>query len=238
MSNTFLNGVNRILQVNGIIRGDTDTLSSFTGGEHSATSAIAQVAIQSELADIMSRGLLPYEKVINATITLATGVRSYAFPSNFNSLYGEPPMFFDSKSVNHIFEYPGGENMLRNAIWTYRTDPGYPMWWYFEEGTTQQVSFYPVPDATRDGLVLYYDYNSDVNVSASTDVIPLTTNNQFYAFIDAAAIRMKNIFEGKTDDDLEKSPSYLAAKARLFRLIKGKQPQQFYGHSYNAPSPG
>ena len=54
----FIACVNRILQEQGIIRGDTDTLVSFSDTTHASTSSIAQIAVQNEISDLMSRQLL------------------------------------------------------------------------------------------------------------------------------------------------------------------------------------
>lgn len=228
----FIDAVNRILRVNGKIRGDTDALQSFSDTALNNTSQMAQIAVQDEISELSGRGLLPYQHIINATLTMVAGQRSYPFPTNFIQLWGEAGFFYDPVAEFQIFEFKGGENQLRNVILTYRKDPGYPLWFYFELGTTQQVSFYPVPDAARNGLVLDYDYSSSVNVVNSTDTIPLVTSDQQYAFCMMAARRFKFIYEGKVDEPVEDDPVYREARSRLFALMKGKQPATRYGSNY------
>ena len=228
----FIDCINRILRINGIIRGDTDALTNFSDTAHNSTSQIAQIAVQSEITELSSRGLLPYQHTTDATLTMATGVRTYALPANFVQIWGDPPFFYDSVAEFQVFEFQGGENNLRNSILTYRTDPGYPLWFYFELGTTQQVSFYPVPDAQRNGLVLKFDYSASVNVVNSTDTIPLPTVDQQYAFSGMAARRFKFLYEGKVDEPVEDDAVYREFRSSLFSLIKGKQPATRYGNIY------
>lgn len=232
MSMNFIGCVNRILREQGIIRGDTDALSTFSDTNHNSTSQIAQLAIQNELTELMSRGVLPYAFKLSGSITLVATQRSYSLPSDFTQFYGDDPYIYDSTSNYQIHQYPGGEQQLRKEIYTYRTDPGYPMFWYFEEGTVQKVSFYCVPDSARANLNLTFDYMGSVNVVNSTDTIPLTTDDQTYAFTTMAGRRFKWIYEGKPQQPIDEDPVYREAQARLFRLIKGKQLPRRYGNMY------
>lgn len=228
----FLDCVNRILQLNGLIRGDTDTLTSFSDTNHASTSSIAQIAVQTEITELSSKGELPYQHKENGSITLATGTRTYALASDFIQLWGASPFFYDSQAQYQIPQYPGGEDNLRTNIYTYRTDPGYPLYFYFELGITQKVAFYPIPDTQRNGLALIYDYSAAVNVSTSTDTIPVATTDQAYAFTEMAARRFKFLFEGKVDIPMDNDPVYREARARLFSLLKWKQPPRKYGRRY------
>lgn len=229
---TFLEMVNRMLRQNGIIRGDTDPLTSFSDTNHASTSQIAQIAVQSEISELSSRGLLPYQHTIQATLTMVAGQRSYSLPAAFIQLWGDPPFFLDLTQNYRIFEYPGGEDQLRNDVITYRTQAGAPLWFYFELGQTQKVSFFPVPDSSVAGRTPYYDYEASVNVLLSSDTIPLPTVDQQYAFCDMVVRRFKLLFEGKIDTPVDTDPIYREARARLYALIKGKQPSGKYGAVY------
>jgi hypothetical protein len=229
---SFIDGVNRILRINGIIRGDTDPLLTFSDTNHNSTSQLAQIAIQTEITELSSKAEFPYQHKINGSLTMVTGQRTYALASDFIQLWGIPAFFYDTVSQFTIYMYPGGENQLRTDIQTYRTDPGYPLWFYFELGTTQQVSFYTVPSVTYNGLVLTYDYSSSVNVINAIDVLPLSTTDQQYAFIDMACRRFKFLYEGKVDIPMDSDPVYREARARLFSLMGWKQPPKLYGKTY------
>jgi hypothetical protein len=232
MAMAFIDGVNRCLRINGILRGDTDVLLTFADTSHNSTSQLAQIAIQTEITELASKSSFPYQHKTNGSLTCVTAQRTYALASDFIQLWGRPAFFYDAAANYTILQYPSGENQLRTDIQTYRTDPGYPLWYYFELGTTQQVSFYPVPDATRNGLVITYDYSASVNVVNSTDVLPLTTTDQQYAFIDMASRRFKFLFEGKVDIPMDSDPVYREARSRLFSLMGWKQPPRTYGKTY------
>jgi len=229
---TFLDAVNRILRIEGFIRGDSDTLASFSDTAHNSSSSLAQIAVQNEISELAGRGLLPYQHVEQATIALATATRTYSLPSNFIQMWGDPSFFYDSTQNVQIMPFPGGENQLRNEIMTYRTDAGYPIWFYFPDGVTRTVAFYPVPDLSVNGKLFYYDYSSSVNVSAASDTIPLTTTDQQYAFCDMAGRRFKFIYEGKTAQAMDDDPVYKEARARFFNLLKNRQSVSHYGHNY------
>ena len=228
----FLAGVNRILRANGIIRGDTDTLASFSDTAHNSTSQLAQIAIQTEITELSSKSNFPYQHKTTGTLTMVAGTRTYALATDFIQLWGRPAFFYDAASQFTILTYPGGENRLRTDIQTYRTDPGYPLFFYFELSTSQEVSFYPVPSTTYNGLVLIYDYSAAVNVLVETDTLPLQTTDQSYAFVDMASRRFKFLFEGKIDIPMDSDPVYREARARLFSLMGWKQPPRAYGKSY------
>lgn len=234
----FIDCVNRILRLNGIIRGDTDILTAFTDTNHASTSSIAQIAVQTEITELSSKGELPYLHKTTGSLTLATGTRSYSLATDFIQIWATNPFFFDATLNVQIFEYPGGEEQLRNDILTYRTDPGNPLYFYFELGTTQQASFYPVPNSSVNGKALTYDYSGSGNVSASTDALPLTTIDQQYAFTEMAARRFKFLFEGKVDVPMDTDPVYREARSRLFALLKWKQPPRKYGRRYIGSSEG
>lgn len=230
----FLSAVNRILRINGILRGDTDALTSFSNTNHNSTSQLAQIAVQDEIAEQTSRGLLPYNHNTTGTLTMVTNQRSYSLPTNFIQMYGEPPFFYDTTNNYAIFEYAGGENQLRNDVIDYRTQYGSPVNFYFELGTTQKVSFFQVPNSSIAGRVYSYDYSASANVLAEGDTIPVTTTDQAYTFCAMAERRFKFLFEGKVDMPIDQDPVYREARARLYALIKGKQPSTQYGAVYTS----
>ena len=228
----FIDCVNRILRLNGLIRGDTDILSTFSDTAHNSSSSLAQIAIQDEISELSAKGLLPYQRTYGATLTMVANQRTYSLPSNFIQIWGEQPYFYDAVAIFQVPQYPGNEARLRTDILTYQIDLGYPLWWYWVEGTTQKVGFYPTPDTQRNGLVLTYDYECSVNVANSTDTIPIVTTDQQYAFTMMASRRFKFIYEGKIDVPVDTDPVYREARARLFALMKGKQPSKRYGNAY------
>ena len=103
----FLDAINRVMRLNGIIRGDTDLITTFSDTAHNASLNIAIVAIQDELGDLVADKLIPYEKG-SSTITLVSGTRTYTLASDLTRLYAVPK-FYDSVNNRMIYEYSGGQ---------------------------------------------------------------------------------------------------------------------------------
>jgi hypothetical protein len=226
---TFLDAVNRVLIANGIIRGDTDAISSFSDLQHSATVAIAQVAIQDELAELVADQALPYEHQSSGSITTVAGTRSYSLPSDFVRFYGEPLMYCTTDSNNIIYPYDGGEDRLRIVDTNYKTTQSTPIWFYFDDTTTKKVAFYYVPSAAK---TYTFDYEASVAVANSTDSMPFHNNTESYAFCRLASRRFKMLFEEMDPAIIQADPERNMAKATLFNLIRGVNPSTRYAPLY------
>lgn len=221
----FLDAVNRLFVANGIIRGDTDPITSFSSLQHGASIGIAKVAIQDELNELVSDSMIPYEKKTTGSITTVAGTRSYALSADFIRFFGEPPLLYCSSDNVEVFEYPGGENALRLSDFQYKTTQSNPFYWYFEAGTTKKISFYPVPQEAK---TYTYDYEGDVSVTNSTDTMPFVTESEAQAFCRLASRRFKLLFEGMDPALIAVDPEHMKAKATLFNLLGGKNaPRQW-----------
>ena len=232
---TFLECVNRVLRLNAVIRGDTDTVTTFSDTAHNATLNLAIVAIQDELGDLVADKMIPYEKGAGTT-TLATNTRTATLASDFTRFYGEPH-FYDSTGNRQIYEYPGGQETLQLEIFTYKTDYGSPNYWYWEPATTKQVGFYQVPNSTYNGRVLSYDYEKSVMVSLSTDTMPFHNTEEANQFTIMCARRFKVLFEDvdKIQDVaavLDVDRTYNRAKGSLLKFIVGVNPSNRYASVY------
>jgi hypothetical protein len=228
----FITGLNRLLRINGVIRGDDDALTTFSDTQHSADIQMAQIAIQDELSEIVSERLIPYEKT-TTTISLTTSTRTYALASDFIRFYGDRPSFYDSTDNVRIYEYSGGENSLRDQIYTYKTDEGAPTWWYWDDTTTKKVAFFNVPNSTYNLRSLSYDYEKDVSVLLTSDTLPFHNTIEANAFIQAAARRFYFMISNQPQGLLTEDATYQNAKARLYSLLKPTNPSKYYGHSYS-----
>lgn len=228
---TFLDGVNRLLRIATIIRGDDDAITTFSDTQHSADIQLAQIAIQSEITEVVSDQLLPYEKT-SGTITLTTSTRTYALASDFIRFYGAYPSFYDSTDKRRIYAYKGGDDRLRDIDYDYKTTTGTPSYWYWENTTTKQVAFYNVPDSNYNNRSLTYDYEKSVMVSNATDTLPFHNNEEYYAFIDMAHRRFEFIRNKQPQGDLLRDATYTNAKARLANLLRPTNPKQSYGKVY------
>lgn len=226
----FVTGVNRLLRLNTIIKGDDDNITTFSDTQHAAAISLAQISIQDEITDLVSDQLIPYEKT-SATIALVSGTRTYALASDFVRFYGDRPIFYDSTDNRHIYEFNGGVDNLRHLINDYTTQSGYPNYWYWNDTTTKQVGFFQVPDSTVNGRSLSYDYEKSLNVTVTTDTLPFHTDQEAYAFCQCAARRFKYLFDS-VEGNLEEDVTYMSAKTRLTNLMNYKNPTNRYGNRY------
>jgi len=226
----FIAGVNRLLRINGIIRGDDDAITTFSDTQHSSDIQMAQIAIQDELGEIVSENLIPYEHTTD-TISLVTNTRSYAIASDFIRFFGVAS-FYDSTDNVRIYEYRGGEQALMNYDYNYKTTQGTPVYWYWDYTTTKKVAFYNVPDSTHNGRSLSYDYEKSVNVTNATDTLPLHNNEEYYAFVQMASRRFKFMIERKDQGLLTEDSTYNNAKARLYNFLRPANPSNQYGKRY------
>lgn len=234
MAVTFLQTVNRILRISGVIRGDTDPITSFSDLQHGATMNLAIIAIQSTLTDLIAYYDFPQERT-SGTITWQTGIRTYALATDFVQFWNEPAFFYDSVQNNEIMGYNGGEKQLAHDIFDYKTQSGSPSAWYYVEGITKQVGFYAVPDAGVNNRVVTYDYEKDVIPLVATDNMPFIRDIEVFKFCDLAAVKFQSLFTQQPKQpsaDVEKDPAYITARATLLRLIKSEKPSHRYGPKY------
>lgn len=228
---TFLDGVNRLLRINQIIKGDDDNITAFTDTQHAAYIELAKIAIQDELGEIVSERLIPYERDTN-TITLATGTQNYALQTDFIRFFGTRPSFYDSTDNVRIYEYPGGEDALKDQDFQYKTTQGAPSWWYWYDSTTKQVAFYNVPSSVYNGRSLSYDYEQSIIVSNSTDTLPFIGTEEYHAFIQMASRRFTFMRMDQPQGLLTDDPSYNNAKSRLYAFLRPNNPAKHYGYGY------
>jgi hypothetical protein len=227
---TFLDAVNRILRINHIIKGDDDNITSFGDDQHAADIEIAQLAVQSELSDLVSNKLVDNEKA-SGTVTLATGTRTYSLATDFVRFYGTNASFFDSTDNTRIYELKGGLDKLRDMDFQYDTNQGSPDSWYWEPGTSHKVGFYSVPDSTYSGRSLQYDYEKSIMIENATDDVPFNRTEVYYAFCDCAARRFKQI-DNTLAVPLNQDGMWLDARSRLMDLHRTTNPPKYYGRRH------
>lgn len=229
----FLDCINRILRANAIIRGDTDTVSTFSDTQHNASLNIGILAVQDELVNLIADKLIPSERKTTGSITFTTNTRTYSLATDFVRFYGIPH-FYRAADNRQIYEYSGGLEMLQVAYYDYATQYGDPIWFYWEPTSTKKVGFFQVPSSAENGDVWTYEYEGSVMVSAASDSMPFHNDEESYSFTVMAGRRFKWMFEDvKNELDiagvLEKDRTYVNAKATLLKLIKGQNPSRRYG---------
>ena len=228
----FVDAVNRIFRQNGILRGDTDDITTFSDTAHSSTIQLARLAVENELVELVSDRLIPKERKTTGSLSLMASTRTYSLATDFVRFYGTPHLY-DSANGRQVYEYDGGLEKLQTDIFTYATQTGYPAWWYWEPGNTtyKQIGFFLVPDGS---YTMTYDYEASVLISAYTDNLPFHNDEEDYTFCEMAGRRFKFMFEDtKNEADiatiLYKDLTYKTAKARLMNLLKGQNPSRSYG---------
>lgn len=227
---TFIDGVNRLLRINNVIKGDDDNITTFSDTQHASDISLAQIAIQDELGEVVSERLIPYEKA-SSSVSLVTNTRAYALATDFIRFYGNSSIY-DSTDNVRIFEYPGGETSLINHDYQYKTTQGAPNFWYWENATTLQIAFYNIPNSTYNGRSLTYDYEKSVMVTNSTDTLPFIKTEEYHAFIAMASRRFFFMLSSQPQGLLSGDATYNNAKARLYAFLRKDDPDDFYGYTY------
>lgn len=223
----LLQAINRVLRTNNILRGDDDDIVTLTDVAHNATLNLALIGIQDELMDLVSDRFVNYE-LFAAQITTAAGTANYSLAPDFVQFYGIPKF---TNSNRTIYEYIGGLEAMDRDFPSYSTQNGSPVWWYFYPSTTKMVGFYPTPNAVE---TYDYLYEKDVSVTNGSDNLPFHNEIEAQAFCAAAARRFKFLFEDAQNVDmvLANDASYISARGRIVRLMKGRNPYGTYGSVY------
>lgn len=225
---SFIDGVNRLLRTNSIIKGDDDNITTFSDTQHSAYIELAQIAIQNELNGLVSNRLIPYEKT-SATVSLVTSTRTYALASDFVRFFGTNPSFYDSVQNIRSYEYRGGEDKIRDQDYKYKTNEGAPNWWYWDSTTTKKVSFYQVPDSNYNGRSLEYDYEKSVSVTSADATLPFHNAEEFQTFMQMASQRFKFLNAEKDTGLLSQDATWVESMASLVALMNPTNPPKYYG---------
>lgn len=234
---TFVDAVNDVLVLDGILAGDDDAITSFGSTQHVASIRFAKKAIQQELAALVADECIPYEKT---SAILTVSARLATLDSNFIRFQDERPWLVETDAGgtangNWITEYSGGESRLRRIDIKYRENQGKPIHFYWPGGTTKQLAFYNVPDATY-----YYRYyfEKDVSVTDESDTVPFVTATETNTFIEMAARRFKYLRSSPTareslfPDGLAKDPVINEARNKLLQLLRYKPGRTAYGRRF------
>lgn len=234
---TFVDVVNDLMEIEGIISGDDDTISTFADTQHVATIRLAKKAIQQELAALISDELIPYEKT-SAILTVTA--RTAALSSDFVRMQDTRPWLIETDAAGvslgtYIAEYPGGESRLRKDDLNYQENTGKPYYWYWVGGTSKTLGFYIVPETT---YYYRYYYEKDVAVADESDTVPFVSATEVTIFVQAAARRFKYLKsspsarEGIFPRGLAKDPVILEARSTLTQLLRYKPPADEYGRRF------
>lgn len=231
---TYLEAVNRLLRQALILTGDDDNLTELTSTQHQTTSNLAQLAIQSELNTHAAVLNIRTERR-QGEIRVRAGQRVYDLEDDFGQFYGRQPFLYPSDNTSeHLYEYSGGLDGLRETFRQWETQQGRPRWWYIEDGEDlyAQIGLYQVPSLKEEGLTYFYEYESQKLLTHKDDCLPFKNENQNIAFIDMAVRRFK-FSEGilpvtRLEDDAAYSNAYIT----FIALLNEKEPRRTYGRRY------
>ena len=229
----------------GIIAGDDDNLTDFSGTQFENDLNLAQIAIQDELADLASDKVLPYEQS-SAYITLVNGTRAYSLASDFIRFTDEEPFLLRVDAATstgtsqgyRLWSWHGGEENLRRAYMDYRSTTSSPGWFYPTGGTSHQIGIFPVPDSNAAGDIYRYYYDKSITVSVTTDTIPLITAEAANAFCEAAGLRFRYLRMPPQERQvlfpggLNTNPQIQQARSRLIEFVRIERPTEKYGRKY------
>ena len=229
---SYLEGVNRILRHEGILAGGDDDVTSFTSSQHPAAVSLAQIAIQSQLADLVAMEFIPFEDQ-SATITTAIGTRVYTLETDFIRMQENYLVQTDVSGVAETnYRIPiTTEAKIRQADDRYKelnvagSEVAYML-------PNKQIGFYPVPTEVK---YFRYYYEGDVPVSDEGDEMPFSTVTENETFLRMAARYFKYLFadadirDSMFPDGIEGDPHINASKAVLCRLLLSLKPDSNYG---------
>lgn len=181
MAKTLLNGVNEVLKRVGVLSGVTGELSTLTD---SAKQNYIDVAVQvlNELVEELYEDAnvsFPDEQA-EATITLATGTRSYALASDLVQL--KWPLI-DKTNNQYIWQFSGTyDDML--TFDPEQDDTGLPLWGRISP-VNGELHLDRAPTSEDNGNVYTYQYDKDLSLSLAADTFPFK-DVVFRAMIPAA----------------------------------------------------
>ena len=234
---TFLEAVNRVLRMEGVIRGDDDDLASFNESQHAATVSLAQIAVQQQLTNLVAGDYIPYEEKVSTIVSVA-GTRTYALAADFQRFQ---EVFFEEldgaseASGTRVVLYPGNERQLKRDFPRYREDQGKPIYFYTTGGTSKQIGLFPVPE---DAWTYRYYYEADVSVSVEADALPFVSDTEANVFVELAARHFKYLKASVAAREqlfprgIEGDPAIENKRATLLALLRGLPRNRHYGKRY------
>lgn len=232
---TFLESVNRVLLISGVISGDDTELTSFSDTQHVETMNLAKIAIQSTLTYVIAEKLIPYEETEGEIVTVS-GTRVYSLPADFVRFSGKNPFLLKLSGTGGtsentiVMRYPGGENRLKRHILDYKDQSGTPNYWYDVDATTKKIGLYQVPDTT--GVYYGFQYEKDISVTSEANTLPFHSTTEDYAFLDMAARYFYYLFSKQPIEQVFQDPIFKMGHQSLSQLMQTTYAVNKYGYSY------
>ncbi len=254
MATTFLEGVNQVLRIAGIIGSDNESVISFSDTQHAEAVQKAKLAIKDEYAYLLADFNLPQNK-FKLDVAMIAGQRAYKILSrvhgdsdNLARLYNTKPKIYivENGSVidTTLSYYSGGEEQLQKDFPRYRTQQGTPTHYYFashdiSNESTMRIGLYQVPTTWHENnwTMRIYDIR-DRYFNVEADLLPFERDIITDVFLQAATIRFK---WSMLPDALQKSqyPSginadrdLLAYRSTVLKLNRPAKVSEGYGRVF------
>ena len=235
----FLEAVNELLIIEGIIAGDDDEISGFSDSQHVISTKLAKRAVQQELASLVADQVIPYERE-TGELTTVIGTRVYTLATGFTRFRESSPVLWEIDAAGDavgpfVKEWPGGEESLIRSYFQYTVHQAKPIYWYWVGGSATRIGLYPIPDVAY--LYRYY-YEGDIAVTSETDSLPFVTSTQAQQFVQLAARKFKYLRlsaqerEAYFPQGVERDDVLLNNRAILNDLLNHKQAPKRYGRRY------
>ncbi len=177
---TLLDGVNELFKRANLIQGDAAALTTLTDSARQHPIDIAIQVINEGIDELYTSSHieLPNEQA-ESTVTLQTGVRSYALNASLTKMIFP---LIDKTNTQYIWKFPGTyDDMLQ--IDPEQDDTGLP-WWGIVSPVDGHLFLNVIPTSEENGHVYTYQYEKDLALAAATDTVPFD-NKVFRAMVPA-----------------------------------------------------
>lgn len=180
MAKTLLDCVNEVFKRVNNIQGDAAALTTLTDSARQHPIDVTIQVVNEGIDELFKQShvSLPNEQK-EATITLLTGIRSYALATDLTEMIFP---LIDKTNTQFIWKFPGTyEDML--LLDPEQDDTGLP-WWGIISPVNSQLFMNVSPEAADNGKVYTYQYEKDLSMATATDTVPFN-NATFRAMVPA-----------------------------------------------------
>lgn len=183
MAETLLSAVNRVLKRVNVIAGEDGELTSLTDSARQTYIDLAVAVTNEAIQELYSFAGMPLpQESANATITLVTGTRSYAIPTD---LVGMRWPLINQTTGDRIWEYPGGFTAIRNIQTIPSQYTGLPQFATISP-VNNELYMDNIPTSAENGDEYDLLYDKSLLVSLPTDTFPFN-DDTLIALIPALA---------------------------------------------------
>lgn len=216
MAKTLLEMTNEVLRKVGFITGESGALTTLTDSARQVEIDIVKRNLNTAISEmyLLAKKPLPQE-MASSTITLVTGTREYALPSDLEQI--RYPLVNETTG-DEIFEYAGGFDQMRQDQRIPGDYTGQPSCAAISPiNGTLRFDYIPTADENGDQFTLYYDKALALDVAADTVPFTDTVANHLVNVIaeDWKRDRRQKYDVKFRNKQMSLAATYLARKPRL-----------------------